>query len=185
MQSSVTISYRTKALTPTPYYPPTPRQPPPTTVYSQSGKSWWQRHPKKSSTWDQSYHSDENWGHWRPSDAPSQPSHASGPTSAHDDDDDPEELPLSDLKTSKADEWAQRVKWALNHPERVKAGNELRDDEKPILRSRYDGRKARAFRQRCRQLAPEIPDSNLQHMIKVLAASDAFDHLVLDDLKVP
>ena len=76
------------------------------------------------------------------------------------------------------------VKWALNHPERVKAGNELRDDEKPILRSKYDGRKAKAFRQRCRQLAPDIPDSNLQHMIKVLAASDAFDHLVLDDLKV-
>ena len=85
---------------------------------------------------------------------------------------------------SKAEEWAKKVKWALNHPERVKAGNELRDDEKPILRSRYDGKKARAFRQRCRQLAPDIPDSNLQHMIKVLAASDAFDHLVLDDLKV-
>ena len=91
---------------------------------------------------------------------------------------------MSDLKGAKDDDWPTLVKWALYHPERVKAGNELRDHEKPILKTTYDGNKAKAFRQRCRQLAPDIPDKNLKHLIRTLAASDAFDHLVLDDLKV-
>ena len=76
------------------------------------------------------------------------------------------------------------MKWALNHPERVKAGNELRDHEKPILKTTYDGKKAAAFQQRCRQLAPDIPDKNIKQLIRTLAASDAFDHLDLNALKV-
>ena len=91
---------------------------------------------------------------------------------------------MSDLKSTKDEDWPTTVKWALYHPERVKAGNELQDHEKPILKTTYDGHKAKAFRQRCRQLAPDIPDKNLKHLIRTLAASDAFDHLVLDDLKV-
>ena len=76
------------------------------------------------------------------------------------------------------------MKWALHHPDRVKAGNELRDHEKPTLKSTYNGKKAAAFQQRCRQLAPDIPDHTINNLIQVLATSDAFDHLVLEELKV-
>ena len=93
-------------------------------------------------------------------------------------------MPLSSLKGTKDEEWTNLVKWAWYHPGRVKAGNELRDHEKPIWKKTYNSKKAAAFQQRCRQLAPDIPDKNMNNLIRTLAASDAFDHLVLEDLKV-
>ena len=76
------------------------------------------------------------------------------------------------------------MKWALHHPERVKAGNELQDHEKPTLKTTFNKKKAAQFHTRSRQLSSDIPQQTINNLIQVLAASDAFDHLNLDELKV-
>ena len=93
-------------------------------------------------------------------------------------------MPLSSLKGKKSEEWRANVKWALHHPDRVKAGNELQDYEKPTLKRTFNKKKAASFHTRCRQLSSDIPDQTINNLIHVLAASDAFDHLDLDELKV-
>ena len=69
-----------------------------------------------------------------------------------------DEIPLSSL-SKQDDQWAKQVKWALNHPERIKARCELKDYEKPKLNTGVNKQRQKEFVEKCRTLAPDVPEA--------------------------
>ena len=130
-------NYRSPSPTPTHQYTPSSyRANQPDKVYSQSRQSW--------KNW-QSWKSTPKWGSHRDSYSNSGQADQTPAVDPSSTPLPPGEIALSDLKPID-DRWTRSITWALHHPEGVKAGNELHDDEKPKLLKTVNGeRQAHLF----------------------------------------
>ena len=148
------------------------RSVPPATVYADHRQSWsswstWKAKP----WWEQRRGQWIEYGHSDTRD-----------TTPRDDPSQSEEIPLASL-SNEDDYWAKQVRWALDHPSRIRAGCEFQDHEKPVLNVNVNRQKQTDFVNTCRSMVPDIPSYSLNALTKALAASDAFEAIDLLRIK--